>query len=356
MKRLVGGLVLVVVAMLAFPAAAFAEGPEQGQVVIGGDFTLESGQVLEGDLVIFGGSADLEAGSLVEGNVFLMGGNAGIDGQVKGDLVLLGGNADLGPKASIGGDAVTLGGNLDRAPGSTIAGDIVAGDEFSFPFNFNFPSTTRVMPFDAFRFRFSPVLDVLWFGLRSLLIAALATLVVMFWPEPTARAARAVAAQPLLSGGLGLLTFVVAPVLLLVLAITIILSPVSLLAAVLLVVGGVFGFIAIGKEVGDRLVKAFQWDLHPAAAAGLGTLALTLVVGGIGLIPCIGWTLEFVVVAIALGAVLLTRFGSREYVPARASAPAPSPAPAAPKKRAAKKTAPAKKTPPVKKTTPPSSG
>jgi len=98
MKRSVGVLVLVVAALLALPATAFAGGPEQGQVVIGGDFTLESGQVLEGDLVIFGGSATLKAGSLVEGNLFLMGGNARIDGQVKGDLVLLGGNADLGPR------------------------------------------------------------------------------------------------------------------------------------------------------------------------------------------------------------------------------------------------------------------
>ena len=341
MKGLVGGLVLAVAAMLAFPATAFASEPGQGQVVFGGSFTLESGQVLDGDLVVFGGSVDLEAGSVVQGNILLMGGIARIDGQVQGDLVLLGGVAGLGPKAVIDGNAVTLGGNLDRAPGSTIAGDIVAGDEFSFPFNFNLPSTTRVVPFEAFRFRYSPLLDVLWFGLRSLLVAALATIVVMFWPEPTARAARAVVAQPVLSGGLGLLTFVVAPVLLLVLAITIILSPVSLLAAVLLVVAGVFGWIAIGREVGERLVKALNWDLHPAAAAGLGTLTLSLVVGGIGLIPCVGWMVGFVVVAIALGAVLLTRFGSREYAPAPAPAPVPTPVAAAPtarKKRAVKKT------------------
>ena len=339
MKGSVSVLVLVVAAMLAFPVSAFAGGPEQGQVVFGGSFTLESGEVLEDDLVIFGGSVELKAGSLVEGDIFLMGGNAGIDGQVSGDLVVLGGNVDLGPKASIGGDAVTIGGNLDRAPGSSIGGEIISADEFSFPFSFNFPSTTRVVPLNAFRFQFSPLLDVVWFGLRSLLVAALATIVVMFWPEPTARAARAVVAQPVLSGGLGLLTFVVAPVLLLVLAITIILSPVSLLAAVLLVVAGVFGWIAIGKEVGDRLVKAINWDLHPAASAGLGTLALGLVVGGIGLIPCVGWMVAFVVVAIALGAVLLTRFGSREYAPAPAAAPAPpAAAPAAPKKRAAKKT------------------
>jgi hypothetical protein len=278
-----------------------------------------------------------------------MGGNAGIDGQVRGDLVMLGGNAGLGPKAVVNGNAVTLGGNLDRAPGSAIEGDVVAGDEFSFPFDFNLPMGGRVGPFNALHFRFSPLLDVVWFGLRSLLVAALATLVVMFWPEPTARTARAVVAQPLLAGGLGLLTFLVAPVLLIVLAITIILSPVSLVAAVLLVLGGVFGWIAIGKEVGDRMARAFSWDLHPAAASGLGTLVLSLVVGGIGLIPCVGWSVGFILVAIALGAVLMTRFGSREYAPAAADVRMPIPpaapppaAPAAParspRKRVAKKT------------------
>ncbi|MFQ5923361.1 MAG: hypothetical protein ACE5M4_11005, partial [Anaerolineales bacterium] len=37
------------------------------------------------------------------------------------------------------------------------------------------------------------------------------------------------------------------------------------------------------------------------------------VVGGIGLIPCIGWLAPLLVGAAGLGAVILTRFGSREY-------------------------------------------
>lgn len=335
--KLLAAIGMVMIASLVLPAAAFAGELEQGQVVMGGNFVLEAGETLDGDLLVFGGNVTLEADSIVQGDLFLLGGNADIDGEVNGDLALLGGNADLGRTAVLNGDVISLGGNLARAEGAQISGDVVSADEFSIPFQFDFPSfgfgRSRVIgPFEGGGFRFSPVWDVLWFLFRSLLLAALAILVVMFWPNPTSRAAKAVVSQPLLSGGLGLLTFIVAPILLVVLAITIILSPVSLLAAILLVVAGVFGWIAIGLEVGDRMSEAFGWELHPAASAGIGTLAMSLVVGGIGLIPCIGWLAGVVVAAIGLGAVLLTRFGSREYVSA-----APELAPP-PKRRTTRKT------------------
>lgn len=350
MTRMVGVLVLVLAALLAFPATAYAGDPLQGEVVMGGSFTLESGKVLDGDLVVFGGIVELQPGSIVEGDVFLMGGRAELDGEVEGDLVMLGASAALGPKASIGGDAIALGGDLHRAQGSKIRGEIVSGDEFALPFDFSLPFAARVRPVDTLRFRFSPIPNLFWFGLRSLLVAALAILVVMFWPEPTARTARVMVSQPALSGGLGLLTIIVAPILLIVLAITIILSPVSLLAAVLLVVAGVFGWIAIGREVGDRLAKAFRWDVHPAAGAGLGTLVLSLVIGGIGQVPCIGWLGTFVVAAIGLGAVILTRFGARDYppTPAPASTPAPLPEPVVEQLPKPKRSTAARK-PPTKK-------
>lgn len=322
MKKLLGVLPVVLVLALALPTTAFAAEPAQGQLVMGGTFTLEEGETLHGDLVVFGGSVDLEAGSVVQGDVLLLGGTAEIDGEITGELALLGGNADLGATAVIEGNIVSLGGGLRQAEGAEIGGDVVSADEFSFPFEIDIPSvTTFPRPF-GFGFRFNPVWDLVWFGFRSLLIAALAVLVVSFWPDPTERSARAVVSQPLLSGGLGLLTFIAGPILLLVLAITIILSPVSLLAFVLLVVAAVFGWIVIGTEVGKRLAAAFTWEMHPAASAGIGTLGMSLVVGGIGLIPCVGWLATFVVAAVGLGAVLLTRFGTREYIPA-SSEPAP---------------------------------
>ncbi len=151
-------------------------------------------------------------------------------------------------------------------------------------------------------------------------MAALAVLVVMFWPEPTARAAEAVVGSPVAAGGLGLLTLIVVPAFLLVLLITILLSPVSLLGAILLVAAAAFGWIALGFEVGRRLAEAFNWELHPAAAAGIGTLVFTFVLGGIGQIPCLGFLVVLLGIALGLGGVLLTRFGSRAYLPAGGAA------------------------------------
>ncbi len=343
MKKLVLVPVVVLVAALALPGAAFAGQAEQGQVVFGGTFTLESGDVLNGDLVIFGGSAELEQGSIVDGDVLLFGGNAEINGEIDGDLALLGGNADLGPSAVINGDVVTLGGNVDRAEGAIVEGEFRSAEGFNRTFSFDFPNlsdfgdTFRIRPFEPSSFGpfFSPVTSILWFVLRTLLVAALAVLVVLFWPEPAERAGRAAVSQPVVAGGLGCLTFMVVPILILLMAITIIGLPLSFLTVVALVVAVVFGWIAIGVEVSRRMVEAFEWEIHPAAAAGIGTLIVGFVVGGIGLIPCIGWLAPLLVGSAGLGAVILTRFGSREYQTASASAELAPPK--------SKKKAPAKK-------------
>jgi hypothetical protein len=336
MKKLVLVPVVVLVAALALPGAAYAGEAEQGQVVFGGTFTLESGDDLNGDLVIFGGSVDLEEGSTVRGDVLLFGGNAEVLGTIRGSLALLGGSADLGSTAVITGDLVTLGGSVDRAEGAVVEGEFVTSDGVYFPFVFDLPNVTRLQDFGSdFRIRpfeqssfgpfFSPVTSILWFILRTLLVAALAVLVMLFWPKPVERAGSAVVSQPIVAGGLGCLTFIVVPFLIVLMAITIIGLPLSFLTVVALVIAVVFGWIAIGVEVGRRMVEAFDWEIHPAASAGIGTLTVGFVVGGIGLIPCIGWLAPLLVGSAGLGAVILTRFGSREYQTASASAELPPP-------------------------------
>jgi hypothetical protein len=261
-----------------------------------------------------------------------------VAGQINGDLALFGGNVNLQDTALVRGNVAVLGGNLNRAAGARVEGEIMQGNEFSTPFDFSLPFgfhmpwTGNLGPFESLRIGFSPVLGLIWFGFRTLLLAAVAVLVVMFWPAAADRAGRAAIGQPILGGGLGLLTIVVAPVLLILLAITILLIPVSFIGLVLLLVAGLFGWIALGLEVGKRLAASFTWDLQPPAAAGIGTLVLTLVIGGLGLVPCVGWLAPFLVISIGLGAVMLTRFGSREFTsgtPAGASPmPAPQPPPA----------------------------
>ena len=53
----------------------------------------------------------------------------------------------------------------------------------------------------------------------------------------------------------------------------------------------------------------------PAISAGVGTFILFFVFGGFSeLIPCIGWIPQTLVGIWGLGAVLMTRFGTQDYV------------------------------------------
>ena len=322
MKRKLVFASLVLILAFALPASAFAGGLQQGRVVFGGIYTLHSGETLDGDLAVLGGVAILEKDSTVEGSVIILGGNLEANGEIDGDLVVIGGNANLGPTTVVRGDAVTFGGNVN--PGNArIEGDQISGEGLDFPLDFQWGRDIN-LPLRTFTgFRVSTQARVLGYLFQCFMLAALAVLVMIFWPNPTDRVASAVVDQPVVAGGLGLLTIIVAPILLILLMITICLIPVSILGFILLVIAAVFGWISLGLEIGQRLAKALNQEYQPVVAAGLGTLVLSLVVNGIGFIPCVGWLIPFLVAALGLGGVLLTRFGTQAYVPATSAAASP---------------------------------
>lgn len=318
MKRILLYATLVAVLALAFPASALAAGAEDGRIVLGGTYTLSAGETLNGDLVVLGGSVTLEAGSTVQGNVFLLGGNISAAGQIRGDVSMIGGNLLLQDTGVITGNVNTLGGNIDRTPGSQIGGQIINGQTFQGP-SINVPPFQGVYLPSLGGFNlFNSMADILWGILRTLLMAGLAVLVVMFFTEPTARVAKAVLDAPVLTGALGLLTAIVVPVLFVLLAITLCLLPVGIVGVFIFVAAWVFGTFAVGLEVGLRLANLFNWHPHPAAAAGLGTLFLQLV----GLVPCFGGLVTLIVGLLGLGAVLITRFGSQAYIKPGNASPA----------------------------------
>jgi hypothetical protein len=116
------------------------------------------------------------------------------------------------------------------------------------------------------------------------------------------------------------------------------LSPVSLIGLLVYTVALLFGWLALGARIGDRLAGALRLrGLSPIVAAALGAFLITLVVHGIGLFPLVGGLLsglvQVVLASIGLGAVTLTRFGTQPYLaspPAPASPPPPGEPPAVP--------------------------
>jgi hypothetical protein len=322
-KRITLIATLVLILALALPVTAFAGGLYESRVVLGGSFTLRRGETLDGDLAVIGGAAILQQGSTVEGSVAVVGGNLDANGEIGGDLVVVGGNATLGASAVVFGDVWEIGGNVTRGT-ARIEGEYYPAEGIDIPFDFDF---------DDFNFDFTRVFRVypgswvstqtrvIGYLFQSFMMAALAVLVVIFWPNPTSRVSSTMIGQPVTTGGIGLLTIVVVPLVLLLLMITICLIPVSIVGVILLVVAIVFGWIALGLEVGKRLAIALNQKYQPVVMAGLGTLVLSLVVNGIGFIPCVGWLAPFLVAAVGLGGVLLTRFGTQVYQPSSAAVP-----------------------------------
>lgn len=334
MKRILISVLLVALALglMAFqPAGALSDGLQSAglqsvglqstpcsSVVTGGSCVLQSDETLDSDLLVMGGSAVLEEGSKVKGDVAILGGSLVANGDISGDINLIGGNVSLGSHAVVGGDVNTVGGNLSKEDGAVIKGSYNAN--VATPFSFFFPGRLQLPNWNEGQSvnpnGWNPVASGLgligtfaWWMFRSLLWAILALLVVLVAPRNTERIAAEVSARPVESGGLGCLTVIVAVIVLGLLAITICGLPITLIGAVVLIVAWSVGIIALGYELGKRLVAMLKQDWAPPVVAALGTGVLTLVTNGIGLVWCVGWLAPAVVGSIGLGAVLLTRFG-----------------------------------------------
>jgi hypothetical protein len=260
--------------------------------------------------------------------VAILGGSMSIDGEVTGDVDGMGGVISLGDHALVHGDVNTLGVNISRAQGSEVRGSMNTGTPSLRPFRVASPVVQTGV---------KAVTDFLGRIFQAFALAALAVLISLFALRPMERAGDAMTAQPALSGGIGLLTVIVAFPLLIVLLITIILSPLSLLGALILFVAFLFGWIVLGLVTGERLSHMLNQSWSGPVSAGVGTLVLSLVSGILSYIPCIGWLIPFIITIVGIGGVVLTRFGMQNYPPPIPGGAAPAatvidvpPAPPAP--------------------------
>lgn len=293
----------------------------EDKVVLGQSFTLKEEQTLNGDLAIIGGSALLKPKSLVNGDIVILGGTLEIDGEVNGDIQAIGGTVTLNQSAVIGGSFYNYGSNLQQADGARIEGSQIS----NLPFNFNLeridiPNETNI-PLQAARKTTGFITKLLWSILQIIAMGGLAMLVLLIAPKSTERISSAIGKQPFTHWGIGLLTAFTIPAVILVCLVTIIFIPIGLIGMMALIVATVYGWIALGNEVGKRLFGTTS-NLSPALIAGLGTIMISVVGRVLAAIPCVGWLLASTLSLFGLGAVILTRVGTREYpeiIPASAT-------------------------------------
>jgi hypothetical protein len=302
-KFLVGILAASVVGVLTvLPVAAADASPsptantpspavlDQGvtdRVSFGTDIHIAAGQSAR-DVFCMGCSVFSEG--TIARDLVVMGGNAEILGPVGRDAFVLGGHVHLGPKASVARDLNAVGGSATVDPGATVGRDrtAVGGLPVGSPGGFG-----SFNPFGSL--------------IPGLVLIVLAMLAMTMFPRQLAVTASLVEARPFASFGLGCFGIVAAIALAILFAITLILIPVSLILTLAVSAAWLFGWAAIFLVVGNRFLVAADQRPQPLAAVVVGGVLFAL----LALIPLISIPIGLVGGAVALGAALGSRFGTR---------------------------------------------
>lgn len=305
---------LIMFVALAFPTAVQAKSLPN-QIVFGESYTLDSNETLDGNLIIMGGVATLEKSSVVTGDVVILGGVLDADGIILGNLVVISGTATLGDHALVEGKILAPSGFVNISEKAEVYGTIT--EDFLDYFNLNNlnvnSSSLNALQNNSRPFGVSLLVNLLRFFAQILVLATLSMMMILITPKPAETIAKAIIDQPWPVIGFGLLTILTLPIAALMIAFTLILAPVSLLALLAFALSILFGWLVVGYEIGKRMQVMFKTTWHPAISAGLGTLVLSLLTKGANLIPCIGWILPFFVAVVGLGAVILTIWGTKPY-------------------------------------------
>jgi len=328
--------IFILLALLFLPTGnVHAQEPGGDVFLLGQNYTLKSDETLDGSLAVVGGNADIEKDAIVNGDIALIGGNLKIDGDANGNVALVGGNLTISGKidgdivviggqtlltetAIVNGDIVTMGGQVTQEPGAQVSGEIVNNaPPINIPDVPNVPNVPNVpgvpdVPNPPFvNVNVNPLWELAGVLGRALAVAAIGMLLTLFLQPQMERVGDTITRQPVLAGSFGLLSLVLAPLVLVILVVTLILIPVAFIVAFVIPLAWLFGIIALGQEVGERFTNAINQTWAPVLATGFGTFLLLLVGGFVGLIPCVGWLLPFLVGLIAVGGVAMTWFGTR---------------------------------------------
>jgi hypothetical protein len=292
------------------------------------DRIVADGETVHEDIVIWGESLVVEEGGTVDGSVTVFGGTAVLDGHVDGDVVLFGGTASLA--GSVDGDLVLLGGTLSAATSADVDGDCIAIPSIvqsvtppEAPDPPRIPEAPRARSGRSFFGAISSAAG------QSLIFGILALVAAAVLPGHLGQVSNTLSQKTAASGAVGFLTLIASVSLIVLLSIlsailmlvcigflgipVVIALSVGLGAALLL------GWIAAGAWFGQRLAGWLKLQNRTlTVTTALGTAVLTLAVALLSAMPPLlgGWLwslLAFLIACAGLGAVALTRFGTRPY-------------------------------------------
>ncbi|MCC6878021.1 MAG: hypothetical protein IT378_27160 [Sandaracinaceae bacterium] len=278
------------------PSAAPAPPPSElrDRVTLGNDVEIRAGEQVR-DVITMGGDAVIRGDAF--GNVVTTGGDADVYGQVVGNVVTMGGDITVRDGARVHGDMNAMGGDIDVEDGATVHGSrTIARDPDGPRVNLQTGEPDEEAVFAHLSSK----------ALRYVLIFLLGLGMMALARDRFVTLRGELAARPVRSAFGGLLGLLAGAALAIVLAITIIGIPITVLIAFAIPVGLYVGLAAAAWGIGGILPARSLKD-RPVMQLGAGVFLLFVV----SLVPTIGFLVVGVAALAGLGAVIATRFGKR---------------------------------------------
>lgn len=253
----------------------------------GGTITVGSADVLCSDVTIMGGTVSVQG--VVRGSILAFGSTIILDGGVSGNIKLFGGSILFQKGSYVQGDVNLYGSRVDGEKAVRIDG---AYNDHS--------RNSGLFGLSAFTL---PV----WF---LFLMIPLGLLYTRFLPEHEVFVSATVKNHMRRSLLIGLLSAFLTPAVLLVLIALIISIPLALIVLLVLLIAWTLGTAAICWMLGEQVIRVFTARTHTRyLQVTVGVIMLAVFIS----LPFIGWIVFLGTGIVGLGAVLLSRFGTRLY-------------------------------------------
>ena len=255
----------------------------------GSTVVVDTSEVVCGNLTSFGGTVAINGE--VRGDVVAFNSTMVIAGTVDGNVDLYGGAVTLQNGSHVHGDIHLYGSNWIRGPGSQLDGAVIDHTK-----HVGWPLPER----GGFSFPFWAIL--IWIALGMLLTS--------LFPEHVMLVRTTVVNKMQRSLVIGLLSILLALPVLVVLIALIFSIPLAIIVALGLIAAWALGTVAIGEIIGEYIVRTVAPQRSTRliqVVVGLTVLVLA------GSLPYIGWLISLGAGLLGLGAVFLSRFGTRLY-------------------------------------------
>jgi hypothetical protein len=246
-------------------------------------------------LIVVGGNVTVPAGEQVEGPIYVMAGSLSVEGTVADDVIAFGGPVGVADGGTITGTLqVYAGSDVTVAEGATVG------------------SRTRI---DVGGSQRSPLVDAIFRAVQIGVVALLGALFVRRRPRLVENVTDSVLHHTVVSGTVGFLASLTLLALFVFMAFTLLLLPISVLGILGGVLVVIYGYVVFGYLLGKRVVARYGPVERTDIATAVGVVVLMLAFDGLSLIPLLGGLVQIGLLLVAIGAILLTYFGLREFEP-----------------------------------------